>query len=268
MAETIKMQAETITQIRTVQQEQEYYNDTSRLTSTLLREFMRDPRRYIWAVTEGFVETDALRFGRAFHLYVLQPEIFKEYVVVMPEFGRSATDQRAKTEWLQENEDKLVLRASEMEMIKEMGDALMQYKEVVELLSMGTGGDVERVFYFDIEDVPCKCKIDKIVSQSLILDIKTVSDFHPDKFQWHIRDYGYDIQAAFYRLGTGISDVSLLCIEKKPPYLVYRVDFGKRVLAEAERRVLEAVREFKEFKKQWSRGEFNPYKVFVFTYDV
>jgi hypothetical protein len=94
-----------------------------------------------------------------------------------------------------------------------------------------SGGYAERTIVWR-EDTPygpiwCRCMIDWLngdASAPLALDLKTVTSADPLDFQNKASDYGYGLQAAFYRRGyraiTGLDpEFYFLAVEKAKPHL-------------------------------------------------
>ena len=91
--------------------------------------------------------------------------------------------------------------------------------------------------------VDIKCRPDGwIDSQGIIFDVKTTRDASPDGFPREIRNYGYDLQAAFYlrcmrAAGHDAKAFIFVAVEKEPPYAVGLHVMTDRYLEHANMRV-------------------------------
>ena len=67
-----------------------YHGDKERISSSGVREILKSPRKFLQMWLEGDTdedqEADHFRFGRAAHLFILEPEKFRQVYVVEPEF--------------------------------------------------------------------------------------------------------------------------------------------------------------------------------------
>ena len=80
-------------------------------------------------------------------------------------------------------------------------------------------GAREISYFFTIDGIHCKCRPDLILDDT-VYDLKSTTK-PLSKFHWTIRNYRYDIQSVFYKLGTGAKHFKFVVVEKKAPY------FGK-----------------------------------------
>lgn len=83
------------------------------------------------------------------------------------------------------------------------------------------------------DTLPCKARLDAVrptqgETPGVILDLKTIRDASPRAFARAVRDYGWDLQAAWYLRAwnqvtsdaEGIESFVWLAIEKSPPHVV------------------------------------------------
>ena len=163
---------------------------------------------------EEIKETDAMRFGSAYHSFVLEPEKFEsEYYIfddksicqtLIGEGYKSPRSTKAYKEW-QASEmriigDKNVIKQDEFDRIKTMRDKLFSHPYARKLLSkgepeVGIGGTIKTI----VGDIEVKLKPDYIkADKHTIVDLKTAMDASQDGFTRAAAGRDYHIQAAFY----------------------------------------------------------------------
>ncbi|MFE5368117.1 PD-(D/E)XK nuclease-like domain-containing protein [Streptomyces mirabilis] len=150
------------------------------------------------------------------------------------------------------------LKRHEMQMVKDMADAIRRHPLAAALLDPAYGAPEQSGFWIDeASGIRCRVRFDWLPSiqggRLIIPDYKTTTDASDDAMQKDIAKYGYNQQADWYEtgaraLGLGDQNAELLLIaqEKKPPYLVnvIGIEFGSRVIAGAKNRV--AIEKFAE----------------------
>ncbi len=193
-------------------------------------------------------ETPALVIGQATHKYILEHKDFDN------EFAVFAGARKAGTEWkefIAEHDGKGILKTAEMDIIKAMRISVMKNDEFRHALKAGFP-EVSVYWRCDITDMICKARAD-LLTEDCIWDIKTVTDCSPYAFNYEMRKYGYDIQAAYYMLGFQIPKFRFVCIEKEPPYQVAIYELNEEWVEVAHLRAADALERFKVCyeKGQW-----------------
>ncbi len=195
--------------------------------------------------------TEALEFGNAFHMYVLEPEKFKAKYVVKSLDGRT----------IKGKQEKLVLQASNMKLIskedfyciKKMDDNIKKHSIASKLL---VGGYTEQVLRFKLRasngnEVECKAKLDYLLSET-ILDLKNSRDSVDEaSFSRTIEKWNYLIQGAFYCHGietlTGRRpDFIFIAVEDVAPFAVTVVKLSEDHYTIGYQKVYEAVDIYEE----------------------
>jgi hypothetical protein len=95
-------------------------------------------------------------------------------------------------------------------------------------------GDSEVTVVWKTRGVLCRCRIDHIDADGMVLDLKTIESASPEKLARHIIAYGYDIQRAAYinAMNTlypsmaGRVTMKFLFCETTPPYDVVVCSFA------------------------------------------
>jgi hypothetical protein len=196
-------------------------------------------------------QKDRLNEGSATHCAVLQPELFDEEYIVIPD----TIKKRAGKEWAafkEANADKTILPSKSLKVSIEMADAVLD--------SVGhyfTDGEAEVSYFYRHETgMILKGRIDYERGDALI-DLKTSKDTTPEKFSRSVK-YDYDWQDALYRFVTGKKEMLFIGVEYKSPHSVFFAKQGSDVRIRAERR-LKAVLDQLAFAIEFQ--EFPPYPV-------
>lgn len=129
--------------------------------------------------------------------------------------------------------------------------ARTQIEQIPDLHGLLGDGQSEVTGVWQERDVWCRMRIDKLPTEALtepfprFYDLKTTGlSAHPDDYQRHMFDMGYDVSAAFYtrglqRLLPHIRQVEMVfvAIEQEPPYGVSAMSFGGQAIEEAAMKV-------------------------------
>src|SRR6185436_6574394 len=176
-------------------------------------------------------DTPSTIFGNAFHTYILENESFKDRFIVCDKVDRRTTD--GKKYWAKIKEErggKSIIDIDDYNQLSDMANSLMNHDQAGRLIFNAT---YENSIYWNdpLTGVLCKCRPD-IMSNNMIVDLKTTDDANPDTFRYSIRKYGYHVQAAMLldgmnaAKGTNCNNFIIIAIEKNPPYAcaVYVLD--------------------------------------------
>ena len=94
------------------------YSQIEAMNWSRLKVIDKSPLAFQWALRHPREETEAMAFGTAFHLALLEPELFQESYVVAPDFGdlravegrttkeQGKANKMARLEWLDKNQGK------------------------------------------------------------------------------------------------------------------------------------------------------------------
>jgi hypothetical protein len=183
------------------------------------------PAHYKYGIENGDEDTDALRFGRAAHLLILEPVEFSRVVVVKPKFtGKGAV--AAREEWEAAHASKLIVSETEMNTLERIQSAVGRCDYALPFL---TGGKPEVTLVWGAEIVPghvmpVKGRLDYL-TDDFIVDVKFVRCAAPAAFGKQAWDLHYLPQAAFYSDGYEKAagrrlPFVLLAVEKEPPFCI------------------------------------------------
>ena len=178
-----------------------------------------------------------MKFGSAFHTYVLEPDQFQEEWKVIQGSQKTTTKKNHITE-TEYNTIRCIDRSLAGACKRYANDsplsiqyALSHVKKRIEV--PGLSRQTETSIVWRYQDVKCKARIDAVIAdndtpQYVIVDLKTCGDPQPHFFRWDIKKYRYDLQMAFYMIGLqqvlGLSDPAtqlsacLVACGKYPPY--------------------------------------------------
>lgn len=186
-----------------------------------LRRILTSPAHYKAALDGETEDTDAMKFGRAAHLALLEPGEFAKSVVTW------VGGRRAGKEWdafCAEHAGKEIVTPSEAERLRGIVDAVAANEWVLPFLD----GRAEVSMTWDLEvvpgfKVPCKGRLD-LEGSDFLLDLKVVRDASRDGFGRYAWNGGLLGQAAFYSRGyelcASTKRFGFLAVESQPPYCV------------------------------------------------
>lgn len=173
-------------------------------------------------------DTPSLKFGRAYHKFMLEPYDFDKEFAIKPKVdGRTKEGKEINAKFEKEAEGKEIITEETYDKLVDMRDMLYKTPYVKKLLE----GKHEKSFFWEDAEtgIKCKCRPDSfgvLGSQNVIVDLKTTNvDAETSAFMRTAMKYSYDVQAAHYTAGLEAiygKDYSFIFIvqETKPPFLV------------------------------------------------
>jgi hypothetical protein len=205
--------------------------------------------------------------GRAVHEAILESEKFTEHyaclddsIVVAAIGGANPRATKAykefKAQFESDTAGKEVLIIDEYASILNIRDAVMAHKAASKLLNEAGESELSLVWEDKQTGVPMKGRLDKLLTTSRIIDLKTCESANPKDFEKSIFNYGYYLQAAVYteafKVNYGIEPLpfTFIAVENKPPYgvAVYELDEQALVLGQqVMRQCINLYKECKEF---------------------
>lgn len=176
-------------------------------------------------------DADALRIGGAYHVAVLEPDLYAAKVIIMPieEFGpmQSSKNRAIRDHWIQhEAHDKglIYLYPDEHRQVIGMRDVLLSFPWARKMLSQGGRPEVTALWTCNETGLRCKSRADWIhADRGVFVDLKSAVSAKPTKWRRAARDHNYDMQDAMYSRafeenGIHIEHFWFLVQEKTPPY--------------------------------------------------
>lgn len=167
-------------------------------------------------------KTNALRFGNAFHIFLLEPDLYRENALPWTETVGTDTVKFIKAESELEDDKFLVPTAWESQ-IKLMAEAVLSVPKAKALLDLK--GLIEPSYFWhdDEFDVDVKARPDYF-AKGIVFDLKTTESADDLDFSKSIIDYNYDIQVYMNMVGiekvTGEKPNAFVfgCVEKTEPF--------------------------------------------------
>lgn len=214
----------------------DYHGDKDSISRSSLMDFKKSPYFYYSKHLNPDRPLEepkaALEFGTAFHMLILEPELFEQTYIAKPEplllkdVGRENYDKYKTVVAYIEKSNKKILSIKDFENLRKMQDSLVANAKARELIQDGI---YESSYFWIDEDsgVMLKARPD-ILHDNLYVDLKTCDDASPYAFQKSMANYGYHIQAAMVEDGIrilhphkiGMFTSINICVEKKYPYSI------------------------------------------------
>lgn len=203
------------------------YHDSPGISKSGLDHMERSPLHYWHHKNNPEEPTTAMRIGSAFHTLVLEPEKFKEEIVIIPKIDRrSAAGKAAYTAIQQSGEGKTLISQAELENIQKMRDAVFYNAAAAKILAKGVA---EQSIYHIHEDlnVLCKCRPDWLIDMGdtwVVVDLKSTTNAHPEDWAKSAYNFRYHVQSGFYTdliegcTNKPVSSFMFIVCEKDPPY--------------------------------------------------
>lgn len=206
----------------------------------------RCPQKFKHALTAPQSDSDALAIGRAIHTAALQPELFNDEFLCLPEIDRRTTKGREEYAALcASNPEKTILKAAEFNKALEIASEIRSNQHVMRLLE-GAFMELSVDWTDPATGVLCKARLDAYNEDiGTVIDIKTTIDASPQGFARKLYSYGYNRQAAWYleslkAHGEAANHFVFIAVEKEPPYSVglYRLSDEAIKLSKSENEAL------------------------------
>lgn len=223
---------------------EQYFADRTRINSSAIKKILRSPRHFLtdWfgGVDEDEEEPDHFRIGRAAHLMLLEPQIFRELHVVEPEFigltkdGKPTKNPNAldvkmqREQWrAKQKPGAIILTQEELDHLVGMIEAVLEHPIANSMLKTGVA---ECTIHWTDRDTGVKCKgrPDFLTFEDggefHLLNFKTARNIQPGVFADDALRLQYHLSEAFYAdgllevYGRLPSTMTLFPVEKSPPY--------------------------------------------------
>lgn len=201
----------------------EEYHLVEAMSASGLTAMLRSPQHFRCWRDNPSEPTEAMQFGTAVHMGVLEPQRFAKEVILAPEINRRTKEGKALWEQFQAGHvGKLVLELEAFQNCQRAVDAVRSHPAASRLLE---GGKVEQsVFWSDAEyGVPCKARVD-VMNHGGIADLKTTKDASPEAFAQTVARFAYHAQGAHYVSGAEhVLDATpaffaLIAVESEEPF--------------------------------------------------
>lgn len=214
--------------------EQEYRSHPAVSRSQLWLFSDNCPEKVKYLLENPVKPTEAMIFGQALHMFVLQPEIYNANFAAYPKVKKNTkAGKEAFAQHLADCGERIMITTEEQIIIEAMADKIKADSMCQQLLS----GEHEKEFFWTdgLTREACKCRADAIVEIdgiTYVVDIKTTVNAETEAFEKSGRSLGYHVQAAMYCDGvktvTGKEcEFVVIAIEKEPPYCLNIIHYSK-----------------------------------------
>ena len=218
--------------------------------------------------------SEAMSFGTAVHMFILEPDKFDSHYIVCPDFkplsdemkekyGSDITHYSKTAEFKKQKADfeatigtRTVLSQVDMERLRQMRKSTKEsnselYKRLIEAGRAEVSVVVDEMPYMvngKLVKAPSKARIDNLVVEvdtMYIVDVKSCQSAKKHSFKYDSKKYGYDIQGAFYvdlvneKFKNMVSQVRFLflAIETQAPYLCSWFEMGEEMYNEGKAKI-------------------------------
>lgn len=191
---------------------------------------------YRQALLTAWEDSDYKKLGRACHISVYEPELFKSRCVLWDCGARRGKEWEA---FKDKHPDDEILTEHQYETAMAVGKAVRDCGMARPYISGGKG---EVTVLWQHGGVDCKSRLDFVAEAGAIVDLKTVNRVGgaaPTAFGWTCKNMKYKTQAAFYRRAyqsvTGKSlPYFLVAAETMAPFAVQVYQLTESQLADGE----------------------------------
>jgi hypothetical protein len=199
------------------------YLGLSAVSNSYLTKFKQCPAK----VLVPDEDTPAMLLGRAFHAYILEPDIFEKAYAIAPVCDRrTKAGKETYNKFEISNPMKTILNAEDYQTIQDMKEACLKQPTAKYLLEQGGFSESSVIWKDEETGLFCKCRPDRIpaTTNETLIDIKTARSVEAPVFLKEVVYRGYARGAALYQEGIslatgGVFNVyTFIAIEKEPPY--------------------------------------------------
>lgn len=174
------------------------------LDQSQLKRFRHNPAEWAWErLNPSDTEpTPAMRFGTAFHAHLLGTAT----VTSLPEGETFAKKDNKAWRCQQEREGNIPVTFADKTLLDRMRDNILQYADYAKMI--GDGRKETCIQWEDTDTgLTLKAKPDLVPDGDTpyLVDLKTAQTADPARFPVHAVDFGYHIQAEFYRAAVAIA---------------------------------------------------------------
>lgn len=227
---------------------EQYHADTSAISASGLKLFMRSPAHYYAAYLDpNRVErqpTAAMKLGTATHCAILEPTEFSKRYMLRPDHINARTnDGKAELAAIAASGIEILTPDDHVQIMR-MAESFRRHPVSRDLF--GQMYQTEQTFYSDINGVRCKCRPD-FLGGDIMMDVKTCRDASADGFGKQAWNLGYHIQEAFYRRVVGGNHRFLFgAVESDYPHLVQYHESPDELIAYADDLIDAALSQYAE----------------------
>ena len=172
-------------------------------------------------------QTASMELGTYVHLATLEPDRWDKFYVAAPKFDRRTKAGKEGAERFERvaiDEGKVVVPADMYEHACRSAEAVREDEFGSRLLTKGEA-ELSAFAKCDQTGLGIRGRVDYFRSTGGLVDLKTTKSAELRRFWYSVRDFRYDVQAAFYldlmkKCGEEANMFYWIAVEPKPPYLV------------------------------------------------
>jgi hypothetical protein len=226
-----------------------YYEDCMYMSNSMLKTFIdKCPKYYAYRIENPIRPTQAMKFGTAFHMLVLEgvTKFTKNYIKEPDVDKRTTLGKTTLAKFRESIGDKEAISSKDYETMMSMYDHLLEHKHIDILDSCN---EKEEIYLWKNEDIDilCKGKFDAVNSRDkYIVDLKTTRNASPEKFKELLMNAKYHMQAAYYLDALGYSDYFIVAIEKDKPHCICTYKLSKEMINEGRELYMNALKSYKD----------------------
>lgn len=216
-------------------------------------------------------DSEALKFGSAFHSFILENDKFFQNYVVAPKFDKRTKQGKEDFALFEsENAGKNLIDESDFERLNQMRLAILKHPIAKQLVE--SHGSIEHEIYFEQHGEPCRMKADKIIPEKkIIIDLKSTQDCKLESCIKSILNFEYYRQAAFYLAGAKAEYFQdfrfmFVFVEKTAPYLVQVVELTPEFLEYGQNEIKSLILKFQGYKE--NKKSYTGYSDVIETIDL
>ena len=212
------------------------YHAADGIGSTLMSEACISMAHYRVAKETPRKQTPSMAFGQAVHCAVLEPHLFDEKVIVMPE-GMVRGVTKKYTDFAEKHPDHLHLKKEEKALCEQMALAL-----IIQCARFFEGGEAEKSYWYrHPSGIVLKARLDYANSDGGV-DLKTSRYENDDDFA-RLGRKDWAIQDSHYRMVSGVLDYLFVGISKTPPHIAFMLHQGEDVISRCTAKINQVAHE-------------------------
>ena len=219
--------------------DEEYFSSPA-VSSSDLKNFMISPGHYKYYKQFQKDETPAMRLGKMFHRFLLEPERAKT-IVVSPVFDRrTKIGKEGYAEFIDSLPSEAeIITSEDNEKIQTMLERVNDTPKARELLSHG---ESEVCVFWNEDGLECRAKMD-YVRNDAIIDVKTT--VFAGNFESRALANKHHIQASHYLAGTDKQEFVFVVVETSPIFGVRIIKAKPKFLLKGFDKRIELMAKFK-----------------------
>lgn len=224
------------------------YRSNNAVNKSTLWWLRKSPAHYKWALTAETPDTPAMKFGRAVHAAILEPNKYTSEFVTFSGDRRTKAGKEEYQALIESGKE--IISSEDAENVRAMVNALPH-----SAINLINGAEKEKaLFWTDPETgVECKGRLDAI-GGGLVIDYKTTTDASTEAFTREAMRYGYDLQAAMYLTaaelnGYGNCEFVFIAQEKSAPFAVNIIRASEAFIDRGRWIMQDLLRKWKECDK-------------------